>query len=100
MIRKEQGFEKGFDTVFLYHHLMGEEIQCPDSKTLRDIFGEQYENLFFDSMNWGPIQLTFKILTKNITKILTTTVQNRPFSSTLKTILLKILTKLKFIAIS
>ena len=42
MIRKEQGFEKGFDTVYLYHHLMGEQIQCPDSKTLRDIFGEQY----------------------------------------------------------
>ena len=40
MIRKEQYFEKGFDTIYVYHHLMGEEIQCPDSKTLRDIFGE------------------------------------------------------------
>ena len=42
----------------------------------------------------GPIQLTFenltKILTKNIKKILTTTVQNRPFSSTLKTILIQL----------
>ena len=41
----------------------------------------------------GPIQLTFEILTKNITKILTTTVQNR-FNWT--KIILKILTKLKF----
>ena len=40
LIRAEQGFEEGYDTIFLYHHLMAEEIQCPDTKTLRDVFGE------------------------------------------------------------